>query len=625
MSSLLNFLRRKVDDHTSDILYRRPVIGISSNRKEDISCIKEPYFQAVIMAGGAPVLLPVTTDVLALATITDTIDGLILSGGGDIDAAYFGEESIPEAEDADPYRDEYDFLLLRLAFNRQLPIFGICRGHQVINVAFGGTLYQDIYAQFYKDASAHSQAGIPASAQRLKTTGARSPEGGDELFPQAPGFGVKKMKMLMHRQEDARDVATHTVILADVPSKLKTALGNSREQTIPVNSFHHQALKDVAPEFIITATSPDGLIEAIEHPEYPIWGVQWHPESMSVSGNETMLNLFRYHVGLAKVFAKAKRLHRHILTIDSHTDTPMIFKTFDLGRKEGGKVNLPLMEEGRLDAVFMVAYVPQGARDDASSQKAYEYAQERLSKVIEQAAFYSDRMGIARTPDEVWRLKREGKKVILLGVENGYAIGKEIRNLEKFRDTGVSYMTLCHNGDNDICDSAAGNGEWGGLSPFGRDVVAEMNRLGMMIDVSHASDNTFDDVLKYSVKPVIASHSSSRTLCHHRRNLDDDQIRALASIGGVVQVCLYKAFIHEDPDKASLSDVIRHICHIVDIVGIDHVGIGSDFDGDGGLTGCRSANELLQITMRLSSEGFDDESIAKIWGGNLLRVMDVSG
>ncbi|MDR1524579.1 MAG: gamma-glutamyl-gamma-aminobutyrate hydrolase family protein [Tannerella sp.] len=579
MSSLLNFLYHKVDDHTSDTSYRRPKIGISANRKEGMSCIAEPYFQSVIMAGGAPVLLPVTTDIHALATIVDTLDGIILSGGGDINALYLGEEPAPEVEDTDPYRDEYDFLLLRLAFNRQLPIFGICRGHQVINVAFGGTLYQDIHTRFSADA-------------------------------------------LKHSQEEARHVATHPVILADIPSGLKVALKSPPQQAISVNSFHHQAVKDVAPEFIATATSPDGLNEAIEHPEYPVFGVQWHPEQMAVAGNEMMLDLFRYHVGLANVFAKAKRLHERMLTIDSHTDTPMLFETFDPGRKEGGKVNLPLMEEGRLDAVCMVAYIPQGMRDDASLQKAYEYARERLSKVIDRAALYPDRMGIARTADDLRRLKREGKKAVLLGVENGYAIGKDIRRLERFKELGVSYMTLCHNGDNDICDSAAGNGEWGGLSPFGREVVAEMNRLGMMIDVSHASDDTFYDVLKYSGKPVIASHSSSRALCNHRRNLDDDMIRALASQGGVVQICLYKAFINEDADNASLSDAVRHICHIVDVAGIDHVGIGSDFDGGGELKGCRSANELIQITMRLISEGFDDESIAKIWGGNLMRIVN---
>jgi microsomal dipeptidase-like Zn-dependent dipeptidase/gamma-glutamyl-gamma-aminobutyrate hydrolase PuuD len=579
MSSLLNLLYHKVDDRTSDTFRRRPVIGISANRKEGTSRIADPYFQSVVLAGGAPVLLPVTTDVHALATVVDTLDGLIFSGGGDIDAAYWGEEPVPEAEEPDSCRDEYDFSLLRLAFNRQLPIFGICRGHQVINVAFGGTLYQDIPTRF--DAK-----------DRLK-----------------------------HSQEEDRDVATHTVIPSDIPSKLRAALKTPPGQAIPVNSFHHQAVKDVAPEFIATATSPDGLNEAIEHPEYPIFGVQWHPESMAVSGNEMMLDLFRYHVGLAEVFAKAKRLHRRMLTIDAHTDTPMIFETFDLGRKEGGKVNLPLMEEGRLDAVFMVAYLPQGARDEASLQKAYEYAGERLSKITEQAALHSDRMGIARTPDELWRLKREGKKAILLGVENGYAIGKDLWKLKRLKDSGVLYVTLCHNGDNDICDSAVGNGEWGGLSPFGRDVVAEMNRLGLMIDVSHASGDTFRDVLKYSRKPVIASHSSSRALCNHRRNLDDEQIRALAAQGGVMQICLYKAFINEDAEKASLSDAVKHICHVVDIAGIDHVGIGSDFDGDGELTGCRSANELIQITMRLIREGFDEESIAKIWGGNLMRVM----
>jgi microsomal dipeptidase-like Zn-dependent dipeptidase len=208
-----------------------------------------------------------------------------------------------------------------------------------------------------------------------------------------------------------------------------------------------------------------------------------------------------------------------------------------------------------------------------------------------------------------------------LGVENGYAIGKNLQNLQKLKDLGVSYITLCHNGDNDICDSALGKGEWGGLSPFGKEVIAEMNRLNLMIDISHAAESTFYDVLKYSTKPIIASHSSSRAVCNHPRNLDDDQIRALASQGGVVQICLYKRFINEDATQASLSDAIRHLKHIIDIAGIDHVGIGSDFDGDGELIGCRAANELLQITMRLISEGFDDESIAKIWGGNLMRVM----
>lgn len=585
MSVLLNTLYKNVESSASLVpSHRLPKIGISANRKEGTSCIAEPYFQSVVMAGGAPVLIPVITDIHTLSSIVEELDGLIFSGGGDINPEYLGEAPIPELGDTDACRDEYDFLLLKLAFDRQVPVFGICRGHQLINVAFGGTLYQDIHAQ-------HSKEALP------------------------------------HSQEEARDVATHTVTLAPFLSKLQAALHFSEasshrlSSSIAVNSIHHQAVKDPAPEFVATATAPDGVNEAMEHPEYPIFSVQWHPEPMAVSGNETMLNLFRYHVHQAEVYARAKTLHRKMITIDSHTDTPMIFQTFDLGRKEGGKVNLPLMREGRLDAAFMVAYIPQGDRDAASLQKATDYATDRLTQVIEQAKRYPHQMGIAQSPDELRRLKDEDKKAILLGIENGYALGKDLTNLYRFRQMGVSYITLCHNGDNDLCDSAAGQAEWGGLSPFGKEVVAEMNRLGMMIDVSHAADRTFYDVMEHSTRPIIASHSSCRALCNHRRNLDDDQIKALAQQGGVMQICLYKGFINESPDKASLSDAIRHILHVIDLVGIDYAGIGSDFDGDGELIGCRAANELMQITMRLIAEGLDDESIAKIWGGNLMRVM----
>jgi len=186
---------------------------------------------------------------------------------------------------------------------------------------------------------------------------------------------------------------------------------------------------------------------------------------------------------------------------------------------------------------------------------------------------------------------------------------------------GVSYITLCHNKNNDICDSAADPAEWNGLSHFGKEVVSEMNRLGIIIDVSHASEKTFYDVLQHSRTPVIASHSSVRALTDHRRNLTDEQIKALAAKGGVIQICLYKEFVNRESEKASLSDVVRHICYVADLVGVDYVGIGSDFDGDGEVIGCRSANELIQITMRLLEAGFDCNSIEKIWGGNLMRVM----
>lgn len=574
----LKSLYKEVDDYIQALQPDQPPrIGISANRKDGLSCIADPYYQSVLLAGGAPVIIPANTDIGVLTAIIQSLDGIIFSGGGDLDPFFLSEEPIPELGEIDTYRDTYDFILLRLAFNYQLPIMGICRGHQVINVAFGGSLYQDIHTQFSADA-------------------------------------------LKHSQEAPRYQATHSVLLQNMPSKLSKVI--NCDGSLEVNSFHHQSVREIAPEFIETAVAPDGVIEAMEHPEYPIFSVQWHPEPMTIAGNEEMLQLFDHQVNQAKLFAKAKYIHNQILTIDSHTDTPMIFPgSFNLGKKEGGKVNLPLMEEGRLDAAIMVAYLPQGERDDVSLQKATDYASERLSQIIRQEAINDNRMGIAHTPDDLMRLKHQGKKAILLGIENGYAIGKDLRNIKRFKESGVIYMTLCHNGDNDICDSAAGNNEWGGLSPFGKEVVAEMNRTGMMIDISHAAESTFYDVLKYSRQPIIASHSSVRALADHRRNLTDKQIQALAAQGGVIQICLYKGFLNPEPEKASVSDAIRHICHVIDLVGIDHVGIGSDFDGDGEIIGCRAANELIQLTMRLIDLGLDQESIQKIWGGNLLRVM----
>ncbi|MDR1602225.1 MAG: gamma-glutamyl-gamma-aminobutyrate hydrolase family protein [Tannerella sp.] len=579
LSADLERIYREVDDFISARpVGQPPVTGISANWKEGLSCIADPYCRSVTLAGGVPVLIPVTTDIKALDAAVRLLDGLIFSGGGDIDPAFLAEEPIPGLDGVDACRDTYDFMLLRLAFLYQLPVMGICRGHQALNVAFGGTLYQDIHSQF-------------------------SPEA------------------LKHSQDEPRDCASHTVTLTNRPSKLSRIMNDT--DVLHVNSLHHQAVKDVAPGFVETAVAPDGVNEAMEHPEYRIFSVQWHPEQMAAKGNDGMLDLFRFHTFQAKQFAEAKRLHGKILTIDSHVDTPDVFPAaFDLGKQEGSKVNLPLMEAGHLDAVFMVVYVRQGKRDAASLRAATRYAEERLSRIVEQERLNPLRAGIARTTDDLRRLKREGRKAIFVGVENGYTIGKDLENLKRFKETGVSYITLCHNGDNDICDSAKGQAEWGGLSPFGRDAVAEMNRLGIMIDVSHAAESTFYDVLQHSRFPVIASHSSARALVDHPRNLTDAQIKALAAHGGVIQICLYGAFLNKDAGKASLSDAIRHICHVVDLVGIDYVGIGSDFDGDGGVAGCSAANELIQITVRLMDAGFDGEQIAKIWGGNLMRVMD---
>lgn len=543
-----------------------PRIGISANRKDGQTCLAETYIQSVIQAGGAPVVIPATTDLRVLTAVVQDLDGILMSGGGDINPLFVGEEPLPALQDVDTLHDRYDLLLIRLASNRQIPLMGICRGHQMLNAAFGGTLYQDIYSQADTD-------------------------------------------VIKHSQKMAREEASHTVHLED-------------GCVIAVNSFHHQAVKDVAPEFVQTAVAPDGINEGMRHPEKSVFSVQWHPEAMAIHGDEEAQALFNHFIEEARIFRQAKELHQRIVTLDSHTDTPMIFPGhFNIGEKQGGKVNLPFMEEGRIDAAFMVAYIPQGERDEASLAKATAYAEERLKEVIRQEQLNPTRMGIARTPDDLLRLKQVGKKAIFLGIENGYALGKDVNNVRKFRDMGVSYITLCHNGDNDLCDSARGKGEWKGLSPLGKQMVAEMNRLGVMVDISHAAESTFYDVLACSRYPIIASHSSARALCNHPRNLTDDQLKAIAGQGGVVQLCLYKGFINEEAEKASVSDAIRHINHMVDLIGVEHVGIGSDFDGDGELIGCRASNELINITMHLLKEGYSETDISRIWGGNFLRVM----
>ena len=554
----------------------KPRIGISANHKDDLSCIADTYVNSVVKAGGAPVLIPVITDEEALTEIIDSLDGLIMSGGGDINPLFLHEEPIPQLQDVDSVRDQYDLLILRLATDRQLPVMGICRGHQLINVFFGGTIYQDINSQ-------------------------------------KPG-------VLKHSQSMPRTQASHSVKITD-GTKLSKILDGA--ETLQVNSFHHQAVKDVAPEFVSSAVAPDGINEGIEHPERDIFSVQWHPEGFASVDDEQALKLFRYEVENARVFRQAKELHHRIITLDSHTDTPYVFPdNLNIGVKAGGKVNLSLMSEGRIDATYMAAYIAQGKRDDESLQAAYDYAMARLVAVRNQEKLYPEWMGIATTADDLFRLKEEGKKAILMGIENGYAIGKNLKNVETFAKMGVTYITLCHNGNNDICDSAADGPEWNGLSPFGKEVVHEMNRLGIMVDISHTAESTFWDAIETSNVPIVASHSAARALCDHPRNLTDEQLKALAQKNGVVQLCLYKGFINSDAEKASLSDAIRHICHIAELIGTNYIGIGSDFDGDGELIGCRASNELINITTSLLKEGFSEADIRKIWGGNWMRVMN---
>ena len=556
---------------------RRPIIGITGNYDAGKCTLLEGYYRSVLEAGGTPLIIPPFDDTDSMVSLLDRVDALIFSGGGDINPLYLGEEPQRELGGVNPVRDWHELMLARLAANRQLPILGICRGLQVLMAALGGTLYQDIY----KEASA----------------------------------------TLKHSQSTDRHVATHTVRLAQ-ESRLAQLFGT---EVLAVNSFHHQAVKQVAPGFSVAARSTDGLIEAVESAQHkPMIGVQWHPECMILGADRSMMPLFEWIVGEACSYADARELHSRVLTLDTHCDTPMKFDQqirFDC-RDPRILVDLHKMTEGHLDATIMVAYLRQLERDADALDAAFAKAERLLSEIESMVEQNAHSVALAYTPDDLYRLKREGKRALMLGIENGYAIGLDPKRIEHFRRRGVVYMTLCHNGDNDLCDSARGNAEHGGLSPLGRTVISEMNRVGMMVDLSHAAESSFYQAIEASRTPIVCSHSSARALCDHPRNLTDDQLRALAASGGVAQVCLYDGFLRKE-EGSTIDDAVRHIKHMVSVAGIDHVGIGTDFDGDGGIIGCADASELINLTRRLRAEGFSEQDIEKLWGGNFLRVMRI--
>ena len=554
----------------------RPVIGITANFGDKGAELAEGYFRSIEMAGGIPVVIPITENHIELAALLDRIDGLVLSGGADINPLYLGEDPIPQLGSINPRRDRMEILLTRLAYDRQLPILGICRGIQVLTAVLGGKLYQDIQAQ--------SESSFP----------------------------------IKHSQDLARGVASHFVDA--VPGSIVQTLLGDR---FAVNSFHHQAVSKCGPLLRPTAYSADGIIEAVESTEYKsVVGVQWHPECFILEDDRCMHPLFRWFVEECESYRRACDVHSQVLTLDSHVDTPMFFSEgvrFD-HRDPKVKVDMHKLTEGRMDSVIMAAYLRQEERSEEGHRAATEKARSLLMQIKEMVDGVRGAQ-IAYTPKDAFRIKSRGQKAIFLGIENGYAIGHDLSLVEDFRRMGVVYMTLCHNGDNDICDSASrSNGEHGGLSAFGRDVVREMNRVGMMVDLSHAAESTFYDVLDVSREPVICSHSSSRLLCDHPRNLTDDQLRAIAEVGGVAQATFYPGFLRTD-GEATIKDAVRHILHMIDVAGVDHVGVGSDFDGDGGVPGLNDESEMINLTRRLMAEGFGPTVLKKIWGGNLVRVM----
>ena len=592
----LESLLKSMDSGTDVLGYKAPVIGISGNFREGDCTLAQGYYMSVLEAGGTPVVIPSYDNEKALVSILDTLDGLVLSGGADIDPDYLGEEPL-DCISVNPRRDAQELLLVRLAVERQIPILGICRGIQMLTAALGGKLYQDI----------KTQHGRPC---------------------------------IEHSQTIARGLPSHDVKI-EKDSLLHSLMGT---ETLAVNSFHHQAVKEVPQGFRVTAMSEDGIIEGMESTTFrPILGVQWHPECFILEADRTMMPIFNWLTEQAALFKRAKELHSKTIILDSHCDSPMFFdKGAHFYQKNPGVeveyeyvgepspdgsptfrynplVDLHKMTAGCLDASFMVAYLHQYERDADSLKTAVAKADRLLSLIDERIGECAGYAAIAATPDELWQNKFKGIKSVVKGIENGYAVGLDIDNVDRFRSRGVAYMTLCHNGDNDICDSHKGNHEHNGLSDFGREVVARMNSVGMMVDLSHASEKSFWDALECSTKPIICSHSSSRALCDHTRNLTDEQMRALASSGGVAQVCLYSGFLKKG-GNATIDDAVRHIMHMIDVMGVDHVGIGSDFDGGGGLPGLEDASWFVTLTERLMAEGLSDDDLSLVWGRNFLSV-----
>ncbi len=369
---------------------------------------------------------------------------------------------------------------------------------------------------------------------------------------------------------------------------------------------------------------------------------------------------------------KALAIHDRVLTLDTHADTPlrMIQPGFDMSERHdpketGSKVDYPRMIEGGLDAIFFAAFVAQDIRDDDGHGRAKNLCLQMIDSIVASTERNADVVGLALNPEDAYALEDEGKRAIYIGIENGYPIGNDVSNVSLYFDRGVRYITLVHSSNNDLADSATDpeGPEHGGISPLGVEVVEEMNRLGIMVDVSHGNDSVFYDAIAVSKAPIIASHSNARAVTNHERNMTDEMLKAMAANGGVVQLTMLADYLREAPPNpqrdsamavfrasmksfsemtpevhkaarqarqeinekypappATVEHVADHIDHIVKVAGIDHVGIGCDFDGGGGIEGIFDASEVMNITIELVERGYTEEQIEKIWSGNLIRV-----
>lgn len=593
---------------------RQPVIGITTNFSEQDATLREVYYKQVVAAGGTPVLIPPVADKDVIVNTLEHLDGLILTGGADFNPLWAGEEPLKNLHGINSKRDLPELLITQLAFNRQIPMLGICRGMQTLAMALKGKVQQDIYQEEYIKV----EETIEKKLSKAKSV---------------TSFHAASIK---HSQDAPFNEPTHSVNLE--PNSILKSL--YKAEKIFVNSFHHQAVSDPGRHFRATATAPDGVIEAMESSEYkPIMGVQWHPEWMEDDGQK----LFRWLVVQAGNFSIAKKLHQRILTLDTHCDTPMFFpQSVDFGKRDSRILyDLHKMAEGRQDAVTMAAYLPQprigesfsskidveglkkfnpelaGVLDNLTPASYTNLIFDKIEQIVRDNSRY---LSIARTPNDLYEDKRKGRRSIMFAIENGLALEHRLENVKHFAQRGVTYITLCHNGDNDICDSARGSSLHGGVSKFGIEVIQEMNRNGIMVDLSHGGEKSFYDALEISSQPIVCSHSNSKTLCDVPRNLTDDQMRALAKKGGVAHITLYQGFLAKGRE-ATIIDALSHLEHAISVMGIDHVGVGTDFDGDGTVRGMADASEMINFTLHLLRRKYNERDIEKIWGGNWLRVM----
>ena len=563
---------------SAPIAHDRPVIGITTNYEGIDATVRSAYYRQILRAGGTPLLIPPVADIPTILSTLDTVDAVLLTGGGDFNPLWNGDEPLPGLHNINRERDLPELLLTRFAYDRQIPMLGICRGIQTIAIALDGHVVQD----------------MPHTEQLLK-----------------------------HSQDADREEPTHSVSIS--PSTTLHSIYNA--DRIYVNSFHHQAIDNPGERLRTSALAPDGTIEAIESSEHKaVLGVQWHPEWLGDDG----LPLFCWLVDEARLQREARRFHQRNITLDSHCDTPMFFPQGIHFEQRDPRIlyDLHKMQEGGPDAVTMVAYLPQPKEGEQFKDIApfavdgpRQYADLIFDKINETVLRDSSYIALARNEHDLMLNKRNGKRSLMIGIENGLAIEDDIANVEHFAKRGIVYITLCHNGDNQICDSARrSNAIHGGVSEFGAKVIAEMNRLGLMVDLSHAAESSFYDALDISSTPIVCSHSNAKALCDVPRNITDDQMRALAAKDGVCQITLYNGFLTTD-GKACIDDAMRHLEHAISIMGIDHVGLGTDFDGDGGVPGLANASELINFTKAMLRRRYSEEDMAKIWGGNWLRVM----